>query len=32
MTPTIPLENTIVALRELHPVPLELVLPPTFDY
>ncbi len=32
MTPTIPLENTIVALRKLHPAPSDLVLPPTFDY
>jgi hypothetical protein len=32
MTLTIPLENTIVALRELHPTPSDLVLQPTFDY
>jgi len=32
MTPTIPLEDTIVAFHQLHPLPSNLVPPPIFDY
>jgi hypothetical protein len=32
MMPIIPLENIVTTLRELHPLPSNLVLPPTFDY
>jgi hypothetical protein len=32
MTLSILSEDTVVALRQLHPPPLDLVLPPIFDY
>jgi hypothetical protein len=32
MTPTIPLEDTVVALHQLHPLPSNLVPPSIFDY
>jgi len=32
MTLAIPLEDIVVALRQLHPPPLGLVPPPIFDY
>jgi hypothetical protein len=32
MTPTIPLEDTIVALPQLHFLLLDLIPPPIFDY
>jgi len=32
MTPVIPSKDIIVALRKLHPLLLNLVLPPIFDY
>ncbi len=32
MTPVIPLKDIVVALRQLHPLPLDLVPPPIFNY